>query len=67
MLTKADNIYTLYEPSIRANLLCDVIYNSGISLNLKSKVQPNKEKALNYYIIHPVLKHVSFSFFRESE
>ena len=62
---KKDNIDLLYEPSIRANLLCDVLLNCGISLNLKAKVQANKGKNLNYYIIHPILKHVCFSFFRD--
>tara|TARA_B100000214_G_scaffold358841_1_gene319696 strand:- start:105 stop:728 length:624 start_codon:yes stop_codon:yes gene_type:complete len=64
---KTDNIDTLYEPCIRANLLCDVIFNSGISLNLKSKVQTLNENFSNYYIIHPILKHISYSLFRETE
>ncbi len=64
---KTDNIDTLYEPCIRANLLCDVIFNSGISLNLKSKVQTCNEDFSNYYIIHPILKHISYSLFRETE
>ena len=63
---KTDNIDSLYEPSIRANLLCDVLFKSGISLNLKPKQQLNEEKQLNYYIIHPVLKHVSYAFFKNS-
>ena len=62
---KTDNVDTLYEPSIRANLLCDVIFKSGISLNLKPKEQINQKKQLNYYIIHPVLKHISVSLLKE--
>ena len=63
---KKDNIDLLYEPSIRANLLCDVLLSCGISLDLKPKSQPDKGVKLNYYIIHPVLKHVSFSLFKDS-
>ena len=62
---KTDDVDNLYEPSIRANLLCDVLLNSDINLNLNSKPQLVKERALNYYIIHPVLKHVSFSMFKD--
>ena len=36
---RTDNVDTLYEPCIRANLLCDVIYNIGISLDPKSILQ----------------------------
>ena len=63
--SKKDNIDTLYEPSIRANLLCDVLFNIGDTLDIKAKSQLNNAKQLNYYIIHPVLKHVSFSYFRD--
>ena len=35
--------------------------------NLHSKPQLIKERALNYYIIHPVLKHLSYFFFKDSE
>ena len=57
----------LYEPSIRAYLLCDVILDCCILLNIKSKAQHKKQKNLNYYIIHPVLKHVNVSYFRDPE
>ena len=65
---KTDNIDTLYEPSIRANLLCDVIFDSGLTLKLQSrKEQPKDKHKLNYFIIHPVLKHLSYSFLGNPE
>ncbi len=64
---KTDNVDTLYEPCIRANLLCDVIYNIGISLDPKPILQTNNKNYLMYYIIHPFLKHISYSNFINKE
>lgn len=49
----------LYEPAIRADLLCDVLealYRDG---ELPSPMEQEPEEAQTYYVIHPVLKHLA--------
>lgn len=49
----------LYEPAMRADLLCDVLEYYYRESKLPEPMVQSDEEAQTYYVIHPLLKHVA--------
>jgi methionyl-tRNA formyltransferase len=53
------DIDRVYDAAIRADLLVQVMATYAQDGHLPSLEQQTTEKAVNYYVIHPVLKHIA--------
>lgn len=49
----------LYDPAIRADLLCDVLEGLVNTGSIGEPVEQSHQEAQTYYIIHPLLKHLA--------
>jgi len=49
----------LYDPAIRADLLCDVLEGLAKTGSVGEPMEQKHDEAQTYYIIHPLLKHLA--------